>query len=301
MKETAEFLINFDYAYRLFKPEEWKKNNGSIVFVEIPITDPRFEKVFLVDKEMQEQSLSYFVSNWHIRREYSPQEIVEAKLFLFLLNLRLYHICGEDYGTIYDESTACPICGANAKQVTPLHIYRNKIPKMDIAMTLASEVIVSDRFVRAAKERGLKGCIFSPVYSGKKIVETAFQLTAEKEIELSDKTIIGINPFDFRIEEEASTFTICGYKFDSPKVFYKCPQGDTVGLNVLSEAYVLNNPLIGQYDFLASRQRVGSRMGVFRPHPLYFVSPAFRQMIKEEKLLPPKLFNRLFEIAHVVK
>lgn len=299
MKETAEFLINFDYAYRLFKPEEWKKNNGSTVFVEIPITDPRFEKVFLVDKEMREQSLSYFVSYWHIRREYSPQEIAKAKLFQ--LGFRSYNICGEDCGTVYDESTACPICGANAKQITPLHIYRNKIPKMDIAVTLASEVIVSDRFVRAAKERGLKGCVFSPVYSGKKIVETAFQLTAEKEIELSDKTVVGVKPFDFSTEGEAGSSTICGYKFEWPKVFYKCPKGDTVGLNVLSEAYVLDNPLIGQYDFLASRQRVGSRMGVFRPNPLYFVSPAFRQMIKEEKLLPTKLFDRLFEIAHVVK
>lgn len=298
MKETAEFWIKFDYAYRLFKPEEWKKDNGACVFVEIPITDPRFEKVFLVDKEMREQTLSFFLSTWHIRREYSPQEIAEAKLFQ--LGFRSYNICGEDCGTVYDESTACPICGANAKQVTPLHIYRNKIPKMDIAMTLASEVIVSDRFVRAVKERGLKGCAFSPVYSGKTPVETAFQLRAEKEIELSDKTIVGVDPFDFTEEEEADSFTICGYKLEYPKVVYKCPNGDNIGLNVISEAYVLDNPLIRQYDFLASRQRVGGRMGVFRPHPLYFVSPAFRQMIKEEKLLPPKLFNRLFEVAHIV-
>ncbi len=281
------------YANLLFTPEEYIKDNGVTKVIEISSDDPRFPQIGVLQKKY-----NLFFSNWSPIRKYSLKEIKESKLFK--LGFKSYCIFGEDYGTVYDESTACPICGANAKQVTPLHIYRNKIPKMDIAVTLASEVIVSDRFVRAVKERGLKGCAFSPVYSGKTPVETAFQLRAEKEIELSDKTIVGVNPFDFTEEEEADSFTICGYKLEYPKVVYKCPNGDNIGLNVISEAYVLDNPLIRQYDFLASRQRVGGRMGVFRPHPIYFVSPAFRQMLKEEKLLPSKKFDTFFEVAHIV-
>lgn len=217
---------------------------------------------------------------------------------LFHLSMGRFHTAGEECGTKYDETTACPICGANAKQVTPLHLYKNKIPKRDIAKSLGGEMIVSDRFVEAVKARGLKGLFFSPVYSGKNKLEHVFQLTAEKEIELSDKTIVGCDPFDLTTESEDRDF--CGDMTQSPKVVYKCPNGDTIGLNIISEAYVLDSPLIGEYDFIASRQRIGARRGLSRPEPVYFVSPAFREMLIEEKLLPMKQIDYFMEVAHVV-
>lgn len=65
---------------------------------------------------------------------------------------------------------------------------------------------------------------------------------------------------------------------------YKCPKGDTIGLNLLSEPYVADNPLIKDFDFFASRQKLGVKRGLLRPEPIYFCSPAFRKMIEEEKL-----------------
>ncbi len=101
-----------------------------------------------------------------------------------------------------------------------------------------------------------------------------------QQIDLSNNTIAGIDPFDLS--------TYCKQEI------YKCPKGHTIGLNLLSEPHVVSTPLIKEYDFFASKQKIGVKRGLLRPEPLYLCSPSFRNMVLEEKL---KGFG--FEVAHI--
>lgn len=297
MKETIEFWMYPEYADQLFKPNECLRDNGSIKVIKISRDDLRWGKIKILYDKVKKNNGALW-SCWDIDRQYTKEEIMQAQLFH--LSMGRFHTAGEECGTKYDETTACPICGANAKQVTPLHLYKNKIPKRDIAKSWGGEMIVSDKFVEAVKARGLKSLFFSPVYSGKNKLEHVFQLTAEKEIELSDKTVVGCNPFNLTTESEIDSYVDnCG-NVVKKEIVYKCPHGDNIGLNIISEAYVLDSPLIGEYDFIASRQRIGARIGLSRPEPVYFVSPAFRKMLIEEKLLPMKQIDYFMDVAHVV-
>ena len=80
-----------------------------------------------------------------------------------------------------------------------------------------------------------------------------------------------------------------------------CPNGDHLGLNILSEAYVHNSASLSQYDFFISKETVGNKIteenqgSLIRPSHLLFCSPKLYRVIKENNL---KGFN--FEVAHVV-
>lgn len=218
----------------------------------------------IIAEEVRKKYNGKFFFGWKIGRKYSRREL-DTAILLHLKIKTIFEPTGEECGTLYDETAACTICGANRKQVSPLILEKGTMPKKDIAKTIGGEVVVSEKFVNAVKRRNLKGLQFGAVN-----VEKYHQLTANTDIELSRNTIVGINPFDLSTSNEGE--------------IYKCPKGDTIGLNLLSEPYVLNSQSIGKYDFYASRQKVGVRRGLLRPEPIYFCSPAFRKMVEEEKL-----------------
>lgn len=281
MKETLEIRINYDYAHLLFNANEGKALgmiSPSVLLVEISKDDSRYYKIPLIEKEIEKKYNRGFYFGWEIKRKYTRKELDSAELFHMQVKT-FFEPTGECCGTEYDESVACNICGANGKQITPLFLKRGKIPKKDIAETIGSEIVVSERFMNVVKDRGLKGCVFSPVMFGNK-PSSYYQLTASKEVELSSSTVVGINPFNLSGSEGGEV--------------YNCPNGDTIGLNLLSEPHVLNSPLVKEYDFLASRQKIGVRRGVLRPSPVLLVSPAFRKMVEGEKLTGFK-----FEIARL--
>ena len=101
---------------------------------------------------------------------------------------------------------------------------------------------------------------------------------------MSLKTIKGDDPFETSIGSDGGVYNISGHEVIFDKEIYICPKGDLIGLNLLSEPYVLNNRLIGEYDFFASKQKIGVKRGLLRPESIYFCSLAFRKMIEEEKL-----------------
>jgi ribosomal protein S14 len=181
----------------------------------------------------------------------------------------VFEPAGEECGTLYDETTSCELCGANRKQISPLTLKYDSIPKKDISKTIAGEIVVSEKFVAACKERGFNGLVFENIIFDK-VKSNFFQLTASSQIELSNKTIAGINPFDLSTSDKGE--------------IYKCPNGHNIGLNLLSEPCVLNSKSIVEYDFFASKQKVGVKRGLIRPEPIYICSQAFRKMIEEEKL-----------------
>ena len=293
MKEVLELGINYDYADLLFKADEGKALGTSVKVVELSKDDPRYKQVPIVAKEIKKKYDRGFFFGWQIKRKYSKKELDRAPL-LHLKIKAVFEPTGEECGTLYDETVACEICGANRKQISPLILKKGKIPKKDIARTIGGEVVVSSRFVNVVNQRNLKGLVFTPV-NFEKGVSDYYQLTASKEIELSHRTVAGVDPFDFSESSDGIEFTIPeGHSVKFEKEVYKCPQGHTIGLNLLSEPYVLNNRSIGEYDFFASKQKTGVKRGLLRPEPIYFCSPALRKMIEEEKLSGFE-----FEIANI--
>lgn len=264
MKETLELRINYDYAHLLFKADEGKNLGTSVKLVELSKEDPRYRQVPIISEEVRKKYDRGFFFGWEIKRKYSKKELDTATL-LHIKIKAVFEPTGEECGTLYDETAACEICGANRKQSSPLILKKGTIPNKDIARTIGGEVVVSEKFVNAASQRNLNGLQLSPIN-----VENYYQLTANTEIELLPNTIVGINPFDLSTSDDGE--------------IYKCPKGDTIGLNLLSEPYVTDSPLIKEFDFFASRQKIGVKRGWLRPEPIYFCSLAFRKMIEEEKL-----------------
>jgi len=279
MKETLELRINYDYAHLLFKADEGKNLGTSVKVVELSKEDPRYNQVPIIAEEVKRKYDRGFFFGWQIKRKYSKKELETATL-LHLKIKKTFEPTGEECGTLYDEAVACEICGANRKQISPLILKKGTIPKKDIARTIGGEVVVSEKFVNAARQRNLKGLQFSPIS-----VEKYYQLIADTEVELSHRTVAGVDPWDFSEGSNGIEFTVSeGRPVKFEKEIYKCPEGDTIGLNLLSEPYVLNSQSIGEHDFFASKQKIGVKRGLLRPEPIYFCSPAFRKMIEEEKL-----------------
>jgi hypothetical protein len=264
MKEIIELRINIDYANLLFQEFEGKKIGSSIKVIEITKDDPRYQQIPLIAEEVKRKYDRTFFYGWKIKRKYSKKVIENAELLQLKIK-SIFEPTGEECGTIFDESESCDICGANRIQISPLILKKGTIPKKDIAKTIGGEVIVSDRFLNAVKRRNLKGLKLSPTNLNK-----YYQLNTDAQIELTLDTVSGINIFDLSSSDEGE--------------IYKCPMGHTIGLNLLSEAYVLKNELIANNDFIKSKQKIGVKRGLLRPEPIYFCSQAFRLMIEEEKL-----------------
>lgn len=273
MKEIFELRINNTFIDLL--PKTIIGNDiGPVTRIKIENGTSEYQLIKDIAEKLKAKNSESFFYGWGIKRKYSKSELSNA--LLFTLNMsNVFEPTGEECGTLYDEAVACEICGANRKQASPLILKKGTIPKKDIARTIGGEVVVSEKFVNAVRQRNLKGLQLSPIN-----VEKYYQLTADTDIELSQNTVAGINIFDLSTSSEGE--------------IYKCPKGHTIGLNLLSEAYVLNSPLITKNDFIASKQKIGVKRGLLRPEPIYFCSQAFRKMVEEEKLTGFE-----FEIANI--
>lgn len=267
MKEIIEFRICNEYADLLLKVDEGKRNASNTV-IHITKEDPKFEQTRILYKLIREQNNDFFFLYSNIKREYSTNEFETATIFQMKIKA-MFEPAGEVCGTLFDETTACEICGANRKQIGILKLQKGTIPKKDIARTIAGEIVVSERFKKAFEKRNLKGLELLPVEFAKGKSDY-YQLVASSEIELSKNTVAGINIFDLSSSSDGE--------------IYKCPKDHTIGLNLLSEAYLLNSLSISESDFLLSKQKIGVKRGLLRPEPLYFCSQAFRKMVEDEKL-----------------
>lgn len=292
MKETIEFRINYDFAYLLFEGDEGKNIGTSVKVVEVSKDDPRYHQIPIVAKQVKEKYNQGFYYAWKLKRQYSNKELKEAELFHLEIKT-VFEPTGEDCGTIYDESVACKICGANRKQISPLILRKGTIPKKDIAKTIGGEVVVSERFVNAVRQWNLRGLEFNSIHF-RKGISNYYQLTTNIEIELTSKTVTGDNPYEASTGSAGGKHYISGYEIILEKEVYVCPKGDLIGLNLLSEPYVLDNKSIKEFDFIKSKQMIGVKRGLLRPEPIYFCSPTFREMVLQEKLSGFE-----FEIAHI--
>jgi hypothetical protein len=196
------------------------------------------------------------VASWRITRYYDRQEL-ESAVLLVPTHIRVMSQYGEEYGTQYDDSRACPICGAGAVQSTPLFLNGRKLPKRgDVAMTFVPEFVVSRKFVTLVQKGEFTGARFEPVrLAGKqcRCSEDWFQpIPTAPPVRVHSNTRTGEKPFD----------TTC---------YSRCPRGDTLGLNLLSEVWVDKATYEG-HDIVWTEQYFGHREGVLRPYRLMLVS-----------------------------
>ena len=237
-----------------------------------------------LDKKIHLETSESFFYGWDIVRRYTSGELASADLFQLMAKPSAhFEPAGEECGTVYDESTACPHCGAGAKQVGPLVLELRRIPKSkDISRTIAGEVVVSKRVVDLFVRNGVDGVKLTAVRDGRSPdVESKdwFQLQIEgARAEIVPPTRAGINPFD---EDERGE---C-----------RCATGDLIGLALLSEV-TISSASRGKADFVATRQFVGVRRGLLRPQQIMLISPKVCNLILSEKLK-----GWAIEVAHVAK
>lgn len=189
---------------------------------------------------------------------------------------------GEECGTSYDESTACSRCGAGAKQTTQLYLPEKRIPKSkDFSRTISGEIVVSRRVAELFARRGVMGAEFLPVCFNKSASAESkdwFQLGISNACcEIVPPTRVGIDPFN-----------------DEAKGEFRCPFGDLIGLNMLSEVFVKKTSC-REVDITFTRQFVGIRQGLLRPERIILVSQKVAQAIISENLKGVE-----FEVSHLL-
>jgi hypothetical protein len=290
MKEGFEFRVQKQYASRLFAPDEGKKLRWTKLFgdkfvtvrkIELSADDPKFKRVGELNALIKKEPNGFFFAGWNIHRRYTADDVGRAKLFL-LCQIATFEPAGEECGTQYDESAACPSCKSGAKQVSPLFLDWKRIPKSkDLARTIAGEIVVSKRMVELFERYSITGAKFGPVcHRPATSAESKdwFQLLVKScDAEVAAPTKMGVNPFD-----EDTTGQ------------YRCSHGDLIGLARLSEVSIRRSSYNGS-DIIASRQFAGTRRGLLRPERFLLVSPKLQKVISEGKLVGCK-----FEVAHFV-
>lgn len=164
MQATYEFRVNSDYADRLFRPDEGKEL-GSVRVIRISPDDSRFPEIGELSEEIDRETAgrAYFYAGWTIRYRCTQEELVRAKAFK-LWPTHTFEPAGEECGTIYDESTACPHCGAGSTQVSDLRLDLRRVPnRKDLARTIAGEIVVSQRLAELLIDGKFKGVEVRPV------------------------------------------------------------------------------------------------------------------------------------------
>jgi len=286
MREIIDFRIPEGDAQRYLGPSVGVTLGDSVRKVRVATDDPSYHRICEIDREFQDRSRGThsFYLGWCTYRQYTKDELNAAEAFAVQIK-RLFEPAGEECGTEYDESTACEICGAGATQRSKLMLAPRSLPnpeRLVIAVTIAREIVVSDRFVELCRSHRLKGPVFRPVRRSGKPSEAIpgwHQLyTTSRFVNIVAPTKVGIRPTD-----------------DDKEGRYRCPRGDTIGLNLISELWISRQDFqSSKCDIALTRQFIGLRGGLLRPRPWIVVSPRFRRLVRENDLK-----GMAIEVAHL--
>lgn len=269
MKENVEFRVPEKEASRCLPDSLGEKLGSSgapsVRRIGLDIHDPMVREIGRIDGEYRGRGRAFFTS-WRIRRRYTRREL-DAAEFMRIWPKKVFEPSGEECGTEYDESRACPVCGAGAEQASPLHLDARRIPKRaDFSQTIAGEIVVSCRVADLVDRERLVGAEFKPIVevNRKREVSSQFmQLVVRPPyVAIDAKTRVGESLYD-----EARVGS--------------CPRGDTVGLNLISELIVKRDSLNGA-DFMMTRETVGSRSGLLRPERILVISTTAWRVLRKE-------------------
>jgi hypothetical protein len=158
------------------------------------------------------------------------------------------------------------VCGFGINQISNLILWNKSIPKnTDIARTISSEIIVSEKFSKQVILEGCTSFLFRPVenISRNRIIGGWNQLGSTSNIEISKNTKTGNSPFDLDVLNE-----------------YRCKYGHTIGLNRLSELFIYYDSWDGS-DIVSTKQHFGVKRGLLRTYPIYCISQKVFRLIQE--------------------
>lgn len=279
MRESIEFRIPEEHASRWLRKHDGVSLGGSVRKLNVEKNDPRMQIIAEAELALKRQGRKFFTSTRQ-RRTYTKAEL-DAALRFRLKVTAVFEPAGELCGTKYDETTACERCGAGAKQIGPLILDVKRIPKgKSFAKTIAGEIVVAQHVVDLFKEQGITGTQFRPVRAkgAKDLQPTGWcQLVVSTNAEIAAPTRVGVDPFD-----------------EDPGGACRCPLGDLLGLNLLSEVSVRSST-VGEEYIVGSRQFVGVRRGLLRPERAILISPKVWRLIDSGKLKGCEI-----EVAHLV-
>jgi hypothetical protein len=268
MDETCEFRVIEEFAERVFRPHEGRVLGGWIRQVEISTKDPRFAEVGRLQEELTRTIGRSFYHGWHIRRRYTSQELAAAEL-LQLCFTTGFEPTGEECGTQYDESVACPYCGSGGQQTSDLHLDVGRLSrKRELTRTIADEVIVSQRLAQVLLQNGVGADLLGPVRTRKGSVSPEWSqlVTPPPILSAVPPTYAGTGPFGDPNSNES-----------------RCPVGHLLGLNMISELFVDRRTYDGS-DLVATSQFVGVRRGLLRPRRILCLSQKLWRAVELEEL-----------------
>lgn len=275
MTETIEFRIPEDLAQQHL-PAHCGTRVSIARKVVLPLDDPLVPEIGSIDDERRHTEGRPFFTWWHIRRSYTPAELRSAATFRLVFR-RVFEPAGEQCGTKYDETSACPRCGAGARQVTPLFLdARSLQTRLDWMRSIAGELIVSQRVADLFRAEDVRGVSLVPVQACGRSSTGWYQLqVVAPPLDIDPSTRVGQHPFDFEPERD------------------RCPRGDTLALNLISELRLRPSSL-DTFDVTRTRQFFGVRRGVLRPEPQILVSPRLWALVERNRLKGARV-----EVAHL--
>lgn len=143
--------------------EKWIKHDGVSPIGYGGFLDATDSRLGELKSALEAASIQYIQ---RMERSYSVNELAEYPLLLLLVKTRPTEQGGPFHGTEYDLSTACPICGSGAIQVSPLLVSARLIrSKSQFVQTLHGEVIVSRQIALALREARVDGIELRQVVS----------------------------------------------------------------------------------------------------------------------------------------
>ncbi|HLL06288.1 MAG TPA: hypothetical protein VK539_37295 [Myxococcaceae bacterium] len=247
------------------------------VRLHLDVREPLVGKLRAVEAEYRARGTTLFTMSeltvHYTARELQAAEWLKVEFWPFFMP------SGEECGTRYDEARACPLCGAGAPQLGELRLNVGRIPKSrDLALTPGAEFVVSSRLVKAMRAHRITGFELRPVLSkGGRPTDAWHQLI------IPSATV------------EAAPPTHFGRTYLAPEPDEtRCPKGHVLGRRVLSPLHVARSSL-QPLDWQALKGLLGTRQGLFRPHPLFIISQRLYRLLKELKVR-----NLNEEVAHVV-
>lgn len=262
--------------------------------IRIPSKGPAFDYIKKKEEEnyklpLQQQSL--IVSDWKYVRKYKKKEIESSNIIFQIIPYKRAHTSGEEHGTEYDYSESCPICHSGRKLIGDFRISRKSVLKsVNLFQTYGGELIADESLKAACKHYGINGIEFCNTS-----IDGYYLISSSNKVNISNSTEFGCSPFNKEDFSDGVLVKLGGVDNHMKKEIYRCPNGDNLGLNILSEAYIEHDNTLFDFDFIQSVQYVGVHRGFLYQMPLYFCSQKFRRMVETEKLKGIK-----FEVAHVV-
>jgi hypothetical protein len=161
MREIYDFRIPEKLASRYLRTDEGTVLGSTVRKVVVDADDPLFARIRAIHRTCRAKGESFALS-WGCRRRYTTREMDSAELFWLRISA-VFEPTGEDCGTVYRDGP-CAEWGTDREQLSDLVLDLRKIPKRkDIAESLASEMVVSQRLAELIADAGLTGLELRPV------------------------------------------------------------------------------------------------------------------------------------------